>query len=84
MPATLAVVERAVASAVPPAGNDARERAATLPAARKSSAIVTARWPGKRCVEVPEMTEEEHRRVGDLADAMMQRFKREIAEKNRA
>jgi hypothetical protein len=27
------------------------------------------------------VTEEEHRRVGDLADAMMHEFKRQIAEK---
>jgi hypothetical protein len=32
---------------------------------------------------VPEVTEEEHRRVGDLADAMMAEFKRVIAEKIR-
>jgi hypothetical protein len=30
---------------------------------------------------VPEVSEEEHRHVGDLADAMMQEFKRVIAEK---
>jgi hypothetical protein len=30
------------------------------------------------------VTEEEHRRVGDLADAMMQEFKRKIAEKIRS
>lgn len=36
----------------------------------RKSAIVTARSPGKRYVDVPE---EEHRRVGDLADAMFQR-----------
>jgi hypothetical protein len=47
------------------------------------SAIVTARKPGKRYAEVPEVSEEEHRRVGDLADAMMQEFKRVIAEKVR-
>jgi hypothetical protein len=28
------------------------------------------------------VSEDEHRRVGDLADAMMQEFKRVIAEKN--
>jgi hypothetical protein len=33
--------------------------------------------------DVPEVTEEEHRRSGDLADAMMQEFKRVIAEKIR-
>jgi hypothetical protein len=34
-------------------------------------------------VDVPEVSEEEHRRVGGLADAMMQEFKRVIAEKIR-
>jgi hypothetical protein len=29
-------------------------------------------------------TPEEHRRLGDLADAMMQEFKRVIAERNRS
>jgi hypothetical protein len=50
----------------------------------KRSAIVTARKPGKRYADVPDVTEEEHRRVGDLADAMMQEFKRKIAEKIRS
>jgi hypothetical protein len=37
--------------------------------------IVTAPWPGKRYRDVPEVSEGEHRRVDDLADAMMQEFK---------
>jgi hypothetical protein len=41
--------------------------------------IVPARRPDKRYADVPEVSEEEHRRVGDLADAMMQEFKRVIA-----
>jgi hypothetical protein len=32
---------------------------------------------------MPEVTADEHRRVGDIADAMMQEFKRVIAEKIR-
>jgi hypothetical protein len=47
------------------------------------SAIVTARRPGKRYVDVPEMTPEEHQRRGDLADAVMAEFKRVIAGKIR-
>jgi hypothetical protein len=43
-----------------------------------------ARRPGKRYADMPEVTEEEHRRVGDLADAMMAEFKRVIAEKVRS
>jgi hypothetical protein len=50
----------------------------------RKSVIVTARRPGKRrYADVPEMTEEEHRAAGDRADAMMQEFKRQIAEKLR-
>jgi hypothetical protein len=54
------------------------------PNADRKSAIVTARNPGKRYVDAPEVSEEEHRRVGDLADAMMAEFKRVIAEKIRS
>ena len=43
-----------------------------------------ARRPGKRYAEVPEVSADEHRRVGDLAEAMMQEFKRVIAEKIRS
>ena len=32
---------------------------------------------------MPEMTPEEHQQRGDLVDAMMQEFKRQIAEKIR-
>jgi hypothetical protein len=32
---------------------------------------------------MPDTTEEEHRRVGDLADAMFQEMKRQIPEKVR-
>jgi hypothetical protein len=56
---------------------------APAPVAAGPSAIVTAREPGKRYAEVPEVSEEEHRRVGDLADATMQEFKRVIAGKVR-
>jgi hypothetical protein len=42
---------------------------------------VTNGSASQRYVEVPEVSEEEHRRVGDLADAMMQEFKRQIAAK---
>jgi hypothetical protein len=54
-----------------------------LPTAGKKPAIVTARRPGKRFADVPDMTEDEHRAAGDRADAMMQEFKRQIAEKLR-
>jgi hypothetical protein len=38
-------------------------------------ALVTARKPGKRYAEVPEVSEEERRRVGDLAAATMAEFR---------
>jgi hypothetical protein len=63
--------------------NDDHKPAPTSSSPSTRSAIVTARRPGKRYAEVPEVSEEEHRRVGDLADAMMQEFKRVIAEKTR-
>jgi hypothetical protein len=47
------------------------------------SAIVTARNPGKRYADVPDMTPEEHQRRPDGADAMMREMKRQIAEKTR-
>jgi hypothetical protein len=75
--------KRAGAPAAPaPAAND-DHRPSPVPTARPS-AIVTARKPGKRYVEIPEVSADEHRRVGDLADAMMQEFKRVISEKNAA
>jgi hypothetical protein len=60
-----------------------RKRAATPPPEAtgpepRKSAIVTARRPGKRYTSVPDMTPEEHKRRGDGADAMMQKFKRLI------
>jgi hypothetical protein len=68
--------------------NDDRKPAIVAPSSPSSgpspvtkSAIVTARRPGKRYHDVPEVSEEEHRRVGDLAGAMMAEFKRVIAEK---
>ena len=42
---------------------------------------MTARRPGKRYADVPEVSEEEHRAIGDRADALMQEFKRVIAAK---
>jgi hypothetical protein len=95
-PAAPAVIStssrRAGASAALPANGDRKPAVVTAkppkpvpssaPAARPS-AIVTARRPGKRYADVPEVDEAEHRRVGDLADAMMQEFRRVITEKTR-
>lgn len=47
------------------------------------SSIVTARNPGKRHVNAPEITSEEHKRRGDAADALFREMKRRIAEKLR-
>jgi hypothetical protein len=62
----------------------ARDTAPDAPSPGTKSSIFTARKPGKRYAAVPEVSEEEHRRIGDLADAMMAEFKRMIAERNRA
>jgi hypothetical protein len=50
------------------------------PEARRS-AIVTARRPGKRYVEVPE---EEHQRRGDAAEALFRELVRGVATNNRS
>jgi len=42
----------------------------------RKSAIVTARSPGKRYAEVPDMTEEEHKRRGDAATALWRELMR--------
>ena len=46
---------------------------APLPTDGKKSAIVTARKPGKRYADVPDMTPEEHQRRGDAADRALAR-----------
>ena len=46
--------------------------------------IVTARKPGKQHPFVPDLAEEEVQRRRDAADAIMQDFKRQIAEKIRS
>jgi hypothetical protein len=56
----------APAVTAPPANDD-----------RKSS-IVTVRRRGRRFPDVPDMTPEEHRRVGDLADALWRDMVRRI------
>jgi hypothetical protein len=75
-----------------PANDDRKPAAVTTEPAKpvpsptttaRPSAIVTARRPGKRYAEMPEVSEDEHRRVGDLADAMMAEFKRVIAARDR-
>jgi hypothetical protein len=53
-----------------PANADGPTEPAPRPAARAKPAIVTARRPGKRYVDVPDMTPEEHRRRGDAARAL--------------
>jgi hypothetical protein len=50
---------------------------------RKSS-IITVRRRGRRFADVPDMTPEEHRRVGDLADALWQEMVRRLTGKDQA
>ena len=54
----------------------------TSPAAKSS--IVTVRKRGRRFADVPDMTPEEHRRVGDLADALWRDMVRGITDKDQS
>jgi hypothetical protein len=76
--------------AAPPAETDAEtaERPAIILRRHKNeirpeakSSIVTVRRRGRRFPDVPEMTPEEHRRVGDLADALWRDMVRRITDK---
>jgi hypothetical protein len=55
-----------------PHGNDAAR-----------SAIVTARTPGKRYADVPDMTPEEHQRRRDAADALWHELVRRAGDNDR-
>jgi hypothetical protein len=68
------------AAPTPPANDDG-----TPPPPSAASAIVTIRSRKHAMLAhlLEDMTPEEHCRRGDAADAMMQRFKRKIAEKLR-
>jgi hypothetical protein len=55
----------------------------TMPATEHPSWFRFWDWGQTYQPNMEEVSEEEHRRVGDLADAMMQEFKRVIAEKTR-
>jgi hypothetical protein len=81
--------KKAVAPAVPQIVNIARKRghkvaaptvetaAAKIEPEVKSS-IFTIRKRGRRFADVPDMTPEEHRRVGDLADALWRDMVRRV------
>jgi hypothetical protein len=58
--------------------------AVTAPPANddRKSSIVTVRRRGRRFADLPDMTPEEHRRVGDLADALWRDMVRRISEKD--
>ena len=53
---------------------------AALP--QRKPTIVTARRPGKRNADVPDMTPEEHRRRGDAADALWRELVRRATSKD--
>ena len=63
--------------------NDNRSEAEHLPDAGKKPAIVTARKPGKRYADVPDMTPEERQRRGDAADALWLELVRGATSKDR-
>jgi hypothetical protein len=48
------------------------------------SAIVTVRKRGRGFADVPDVTPEEHRRVGDLADALWRDMVRRITDKDQS
>jgi hypothetical protein len=69
------VIRRKVSKVAPPA-----DPAPVTPASEaRKSAIVTARKQGKRYAFVPDLAEEELQRRRDIADAMFQDFKRQLA-----
>jgi hypothetical protein len=63
--------------------NDNRPDPAPLPIDGKKSAIVTARKPGKRFGDVPDLPPEEHQRRGDAADALWRELVRRATGKDR-
>jgi hypothetical protein len=65
----------------PPANGDGKP--APPPAAERKSAIVTVRRPS-RFGTAEDLTPEERNRRADLADTMMQDFKRKVASKLRS
>jgi hypothetical protein len=67
----------------PPAKDDGPTEPAPRPAARAKPAIVTARRPGKRYVDVPDMTPEEHQRRGKAAKALWRELVRRATGKER-
>jgi hypothetical protein len=50
----------------------------------QKSFIVTVRRRGRRFADVPDMTPQEHRRVGDLADALWRDMVRRITNKDQS
>ena len=64
----------------PPPAND--DRKPDLPETGRPS-IVTARRPGARRVDVPDLTPEEYQRRGDAADALWRELVRRATSKDR-
>jgi hypothetical protein len=59
------------------------ETAAKIEPEAMKSSIVTVRRRGRRFADVPDVTPEEHRLVGDLADALWRDMARRITDKGR-
>ena len=78
MPPRVEATDQAKPAPVAPANDELR------PTMGRGSAIVTIRRRKRPALaDVPDMTEEEHKRRGDAADAMFRDMKRAIAEKLR-
>jgi hypothetical protein len=61
--------------------NDNRPEAELLPNPEKKPAIVSARRPGKRSADVPDLTPEEHQRRANTADALWRELVRRATAK---
>ena len=64
------------------AGAPDPEAASVNPSGGKNAAIVTARRPGTRRVDVPDLTPEEHQRRGEAADALWRELVRRATAKD--
>jgi hypothetical protein len=74
---------RAAPKAPPPANDDGPPEPAPRTAARTKPAIVTARRPGKRYVDVPDMPPEELQRRADAAKALWRELARRATGRDR-
>jgi len=80
VPAVVKAVEHVAEHPTHPAAIIPPDTAPDATPSATKSAIVTARRPGKRYVDVPDLTLEELQRRGDAADALFRTVVRRITE----